>query len=117
MFPQLPEEIERMIWKLYFTGNVIKYVKNIRSIWFKPSNKITKLCKDWGCIQFKHTDLEKVLFEIDTPSCNMVYEECFDKLCGNCVFHGFPCINASVYGGFKNKLIHQWNMEFYQNKL
>ena len=31
MFTYLPEEIERIIWKFYFTGNVVKEVKKVNS--------------------------------------------------------------------------------------
>ena len=63
MFTNLPEEIERYIWKIYFSDTVMSQIKTKKTIWFQPSNKILKICKEVGCLQHGHSDLEKLLFD------------------------------------------------------
>jgi hypothetical protein len=115
MFTYLPEEIERIIWKFYFTGNVVKEVKKINSIWVSPSDEIINMCSDKGCAQITHTDMDRVLFMNPTPHTDVVHQECFKNICANCVYHGFPCMNASFYGGFDDRLMQFWDTEHYLN--
>ena len=116
MFSNLPEEIERIIWKFYFSKNVTRQVNQVKSVWFAPSDELIKLCSDKGCAQITYTDMDKLLFANRTPHMDIVYEECFENICGNCVYHGFPCANACFYGGFNDKLQHLWNTEHYQDE-
>ena len=113
MFINLPKEIERIIWKFYFSENVVKEVKSINSIWVSPSDKLISMCKDKGCAQIAHTDLERVLFMNQTPHTDIVHQECLENKCGNCIYHGFPCMNAAFYGGFDDTLTQIWDTEFY----
>jgi|TARA_Y100000389_G_scaffold174563_1_gene184623 hypothetical protein len=116
MFTNLPEEIERHIWKFYFSKNVVREVNKVNSVWCVPSDNLIKMCCDKGCAQLTHTDLDRILFANRTPHMNIVYEECFENMCENCIYHGFPCVNASFYGGFNSKLDQLWNTEHYQNE-
>lgn len=50
MFANLPEEIERYIWKLYLSDTVMSQIKNKKTIWFQASNEIKK--KDYLSIMF-----------------------------------------------------------------
>ena len=63
MFANLLEEIERYIWKIYFSDTVTSQIKNKKTIWFQASNEILKISKEVGCLQQGHSDLEKILFE------------------------------------------------------
>ena len=46
MFTNMPEEIERIIWKFYFSSNVVSEVNQVKSIWFMGSFDIAIL-KSW----------------------------------------------------------------------
>lgn len=114
MFANLPEELERIIWKFYFTNNVVKRVNQLKSIWTRPSDHLITLCNEIGTIQHKYTDLEKIIFANNNQLLDLVIDGCFKELCSNCVYHGFPCMNAWFYGGFNDKLCSAWSMDFYK---
>ena len=59
MFPQLPEELERMIWRWYFSIEVCPDVKAKDSIWVNPSGILFYNTSDPGAIQIGYTDLER----------------------------------------------------------
>lgn len=115
MFPQLPEEMERMIWNMYFSRHVLKDVKTKVPIWRVPSNQLLYLCTDPGCLQHGHSDLERTLYHNSNWSRikDIVYNECFYSLCPNCVIYGFPCTNTCYYGGFDSRLDCYWDMSHY----
>ena len=48
-----------------------------------------------------------------TPHTDIVHQECLENKCGNCIYHGFPCMNAAFYGGFDDRLTQIWDTEFY----
>ena len=58
MFPNLPIEIEYLIFKFYFSMNVLKEITWQETIWEEPSDTLCLLTKDQGCFQSSHTDLE-----------------------------------------------------------
>ena len=116
MFLNLPEEIERIIWRFYYSKNVMMEVEKSKSVWCSPSDRLINMCMDKGCAQITHTDLERVLFMNQTPHTDVVHRECLENLCGNCVYHGFPCMNASFYGGFDDRLTQIWDTEHYLNE-
>lgn len=58
MFPNLPIEIEYLIFKFYFSMNVLKEITWQETIWEEPSDTLCLLTKDHGCFQSSHTDLE-----------------------------------------------------------
>ena len=110
----LPEEMERMIWKFYFDRHVLTSVKEKAPLWsFEPSDTLVKLCGDNGCIQHRHTDLERALFYkhgFHYDYREMVRENCFDNKCNSCVRFGFPCVNACRYAAFSPRMIHLWKL-------
>lgn len=115
MFTNMPEEIERIIWKFYFSNNVVREVNQVKSIWSSPSDKLISFCRDKGCAQISHTDLDRVLSIHPSPHTDLVHKGCLENICLNCVYHGFPCMNASFYGGFDHRLTQIWNTEYYQD--
>ena len=114
MFVKLPEEIERIVWRFYFTINVVEEIKTINSVWSNPSDNLINICQDVGCAQLTHTDMEKALFNNNCEDIEIIYEECFNNICLNCVYHGFPCLNACIHGGLDDRLCSIWDMEFYK---
>lgn len=110
MFANLPEEIERYIWKLYFSGAVKTQINSIKSIWINPSDQILNICRDVGCLQHGHSELEKILFEDFDEKKQLVNACCFKEVCGNCEIYGFPCLNATIYGGFDERLTEFWKI-------
>jgi hypothetical protein len=114
MFANLPEEIEHIIWKFYFTNNVVKKINQLKSVWTSPSDHLLTLCNEIGTIQHKYTDLERIIFANKNENTDMVNDFCFKELCMNCLYHKFPCMNAWYYGGFNAKLCGVWSMDFYK---
>ena len=114
MFTNLPEEIERIIWKFYYSNYIVEAISKINSVWHTPSNDLVDICKDKGCIQHGHTDMEKILLSYQGDFVEVVHDTCFKNICLNCVYHGFPCLNACYHGGFDTKLEGIWNMDFYK---
>ena len=112
----LPEEIERIIWKFYYSKYVVREIYRVKPIWCIPSDELIEMCCDKGCAQLNHTDLERVLLSSGTPHTDIVYEECFENMCENCIYHGFPCANACFYGGFDSRLTQIWDTEHYKDE-
>lgn len=110
MFTNLPEEIERYIWKIYFSETVMSQVKDKKTIWFQPSNEILKICNEVGCLQHRHSDLEKLLFDDFNEEKKKIHQLCFQRICNNCKYYGFPCANATFYGGFDERLQQYWKI-------
>ena len=110
MFTNLPEEIERYIWKIYFSETVMSQIKTKKAIWVQPSNEILKICKEVGCLQHGHSDLEKLLFDDFNEKKKIIHQICFQRICNNCEYYGFPCANATIYGGFDERLQEYWKI-------
>ena len=115
MFTNLPEEIERIIWKFYFTQNTVEEIKKINSVWCKPSDKLVSICQEIGSIQHKYTDFERVVNLSKSDYVGEIHRSCLNNLCLNCLYQGFPCMNAWYYGGFDAKLCNVWTMDFYKD--
>ena len=115
MFQNLPEEIERIIWKFYFTRNIVVNIKKVKSVWCRPSDELVSKCQEIGTIQHGHADLERVIQSTKSEYFDVLHTTCLDNLCLNCVHHGFPCLNAWYHGGFDTKLCSVWTMDFYKN--
>ena len=90
---------------------VLEEINQIKSVWCSPSDKLLDLCRDIGTIQIGHSDLEKLISNDDKELEIIVYKTCFNRQCGNCLYHGFPCDNACNHGGFNHKLLRFWNIE------
>jgi len=120
MFEQLlPIEMEREIWKHYRSMYVFPEIRDQKPIWVNPSEKLLEICKDVGCIQHGHSEMDKTLFSNGTwfSLKYNAYVQCFSSLCTRCVFEGFPCNDSIFYGSMNPMLRNQWNMEFYESKL
>lgn len=118
MFPQLPEEMERKIWQFYWSGNILKEVKKYEPIWVNPSSRLLNYTTDIGAYQHGHSDLERTLFYRRTNWEHMrsiVNVSCFQNMCYNCLYDGFPCMNATYYGLFDPTMMNWWNMSYYYN--
>ena len=61
MFPQLPEEIEYIIWKFYYSNNVLFDIKRQECIWLrKDIKRLLKLCREDRCYEVHHSDIERM---------------------------------------------------------
>ena len=96
----VPEEIENMIWKVYFQENVADAINQIipAKKWEKPSKQLCSLCGDVGCIQQGDaidTTMD-VLFH-EQGSSESSFCKSNNCKCTNCIYFGWPCLNHSVY--------------------
>ncbi len=60
MFQNLPIEIEYMIYKFYYSKNVIPEINCIDSVWENPSLDLIAITKDTGRFEKGYTDLEDI---------------------------------------------------------
>ena len=99
MFPQLPEELERLIWKKYYDSNILIEIKWFPSVWEKPTEALFKNSSDYGAIQIGYTDLERLyddtiphtsymefILDVDDTSYNWSCEDCVYGMFGKCHF-------------------------------
>jgi hypothetical protein len=118
MFPQLPEEMERKIWESFWSMYILKEIKIHKPIWINPSDKLLFNSSDIGAFQHGYSDLDRSLFYKRLNWNRMryiVYETCFENICYNCLYDGFPCMNATFYGIFHPRLLNWWDMSHYRN--
>ena len=112
MFPILPQEIERIIWKRYYSEEVINKIKQKSFIWRNPSDNLLNKTNEIGCFQYRYSDMEKfVNIEkdiIDGVNIKEAVLGCFNNCCGNCKFDRFPCLNATKYGNLNFKIAQKW---------
>ena len=106
----MPEEIESMIWKVYFQENVLSEINHIipAKKWEKPSKQLCSLCDDVGCLQ-QGIDVDTtmdILFDEDTDN----YCKSNDCKCTNCISFGWPCLNHSVYSSKTIGISVMWNV-------
>lgn len=101
---------ERNTDNSFFERYVLDEIKKNKPIWCNPSQRLLDSCRDIGCIQHTHTDLERTLNYSNKELKDLVRELCFDNLCGNCVAYGFPCTNACHNGGLHPKLDCFWTI-------
>ena len=113
MFPFLPTEIERIIWKKYYFKEVVKNIHFAKLIWKTPSDNLLNKTNDIGCYQPKYSDMEKYISinEYQSEQREKVIR-CFHKGCSNCNNYGFPCVNATFYGNLNDKLMIKWKLDF-----
>ena len=105
----LPEEIQWLINKKYFSSFVIPtIIKQHHSVWEDPSDRIIALCKDIGTIQQGHHELEELIEDHNM----WAWEICTSVHCLNCKFHKFPCKNLANFGFKNDKLWGLWEPNF-----
>ena len=114
MFLFLPEELERMIWGKYYTMYILPNIEKSHTVWLNPSCNLLNMSKDNGTIQIKHTDLERILAKDHMKWYyeNLYYQPCLSNNCPECFVKGFPCIKALRIGGFNEKLLHNWKIDY-----
>ena len=117
MFPQLPEELEYMIWKFYFSSDVLFEIKTKESIWEMPSEDLFKNTRDYGAIQKDHTDLER-LFEESPPHgfpLDFVVEGKYnDRSCEECIYGRYNrCYDMRRDNYLCYKADAHWDLSFY----
>ena len=113
MFAILPEEIERIIWKKYYSSEVVKKINSAKLIWKNPSDNLLNKTNDIGCYQPKYSDMEKYIYcKEEHFELRDIVIRCFNKGCNNCNDYGFPCYNATLYGNINNKLSVKWKTKF-----
>ena len=108
MFTSLPEEIERIIWKIYYSKEVLSNIKNTQFIWKTPSVNLLNKTNDIGCYQHKYSDMEKYMYS--DKGIKEAVLICSYKNCGNCRFYNFPCRNLAHYSNLSNKLEGKWKI-------
>lgn len=105
----LPEDIQWYIWRIVFKQNVVPDIlTNHKFIWEDPSDQLLDLCRDPGCIQQGHSELEEMI-EDQNMWC---WEVCVHEQCDNCRVHGFPCLNLAAYGFENSKIAGHWQPNF-----
>ena len=94
----LPEEIERIIWKFYYSKYVVREIYRVKPIWCIPSDELIEMCCDKGCAQLNHTDLERVLLsmELHTPT---LYMKNVLKICVKIVYITVFLVRMLVFMG------------------
>ena len=120
MFPDIAEELEREIWKAFWSRYILREIRSHEPIWLDPSNNLLYGSSDLGALQHKYTDLERTYFHRTCvwPYLRAdVYDSCFLGFCNDCVIRGFPCNDAIYCGGMNKKLKEFWDMSFYKNLL
>lgn len=91
----LPEGCQYLIWKSFNSKYVLdELVTKADFVWRNPSLRLVRLCKDPGCLQLGHSELEDMI-EDDRM---WAWNNCTKRACDNCRFYGFPCLNLAHYG-------------------
>ena len=105
----LPEDLQWYIWRKYFQQHVISdFYGKFRHSWQCPSDRLLDLCRDKGCIQQGHSELED-LVEDENMWC---WNSCVSGKCENCAHYGFPCHNLAEYGMEIPRLGCHWEANF-----
>lgn len=113
MFPILPQEIERIIWKKYYSKEVVKEINSAKLIWETPSENLLNKTNDIGCYQPKYSDMEKYMpLKEGNERVRDFVLTCFNRTCNNCIIYGFPCLNAVSYSNLSNTLEVKWEVDF-----
>lgn len=101
----LPEDLNEIIIKLYFKHHVLNVIKNFNPsyIWQKPSQHLSNLCNDPGCLQLGN-NVENNLQSLFRDSADTVGS------CPHCQIHCFPCINCATYRSNKIGVFEKWNI-------
>ena len=103
MFDYIPTELERFIWEIYYSENVLEeLVRSYNFIWENPSKELIIKTEDTGCFQNKHSELEY-----------MLEDHKFIKFKGPCGFckneKHWPCNICNNYF-FEGKFKKQFNL-------
>ena len=138
----IPQEIIDMIFSLVFSDSrgplftQIRSMKETRSIWWDPSERLKEMCGERGCIQLEHFDLWTIFPSfiqykkhwspsfpyIRTREAALEYnfkQEMYhddeyteiDGCCMNCIAWNFPCLNYCHDQVPECKVAHLWNIE------
>jgi hypothetical protein len=112
--PYLPLDIRGLIWKKYFSGSVLKEIKDQNSLWCplrEQSQKLIDLCVcDVGSLQYGYFPFNELVEKHKQYDTEMwMFEECLDGKCLNCRNTGFPCLNLVDHGiGSRCKYSEAW---------
>ena len=138
----LPQEIIDMIFGLVFANSrknlftQIRRMKETRSIWWDPSDRLKELCGGRGPIQLNHFDLWTIfpafveykkqwspsfpyVRETEDAIEHDFKEEMYhdyeytdiDGCCMNCIAWNFPCLNYCHEHVPECKVAHLWNIQ------
>jgi hypothetical protein len=138
----VPQEIIDLIFSLVFPYSrrklfrQIRRMKDMRSIWWDPSDRLKELCGGRGSIQLDHFDLWTIFpafvkfkrhegfMKRLPPFVEQRVEEVFkDKMCHsdeyteidgccvNCILYDFPCLNYCHEHEPECKVSHLWNIQ------
>ena len=139
----IPQEIIDVIFSLVFPHlcrklfRQIRRMKETRSVWWDPSDRLKELCGGRGSIQLDHFDLWTIFpaFVEYKKEClcsfpyifttedaiedgfreemyhDDEYTEIADGCCINCVLLNFPCLNYCHDHVPECKVSHLWNIE------
>ena len=120
MFPRLPDEMEREIWKAFWSLYILSEIRSREPIWSSPSIQLLYNSSGTGALQHRYTDLERTLFSSKCTWPELreeIYDSCFLGVCHECVTRGFPCNDAISCGGLNRKIEEFWDMSFYKDLL
>ena len=118
MFPQLPEEMERMIWMKYFSY-VLQEVTTADSVWVNPSYTLFVNTSDPGAIQIGYTELERRYEDTEphSPTARLIlgiYVE--DIHCEDCWYEKWGiCQQEQEDVEFEKHSGYWWDLSFYSN--
>ena len=104
----LPNDIQWLIWRSFFSKFVLNKIIEIDCIWRNPSDHLIELCKDNGTIQQSHMEIQDMI-EDENMWC---WHACIKGKCENCQTYGFPCLNLASYGFRNKKLASLWKSNF-----
>jgi hypothetical protein len=123
MFAFLPIEMERMIWKFYFSIDVLKEIYRQQSIWEEPSNQLFLLTMDLGCVQQNHTDLIRLTDEY-IPHSNFLNWVMQDELdarpyieCEDCEWEERRCQYEEQEENLADRMTTFWDLSFYYDRM
>ena len=117
MFPQLPEEIERMIWLSYYQRYVLDDVRKKDTVWSVPSYMLFANSSDPGALQRGYTDLERRYPDFQ-PHCELTrwllyYPLDEDSRCSLC-YGMVDCEIELDDIQFQRKALNFWDFTFYE---
>jgi hypothetical protein len=118
MFPQLPEEIERIIFKIYFNREVLTCIRKRETIWVNPSYMLFAITNDPGAVQLNYTDLERRYLYDTEPHCEIlkwILNYPLENYCENCLFDSCTTCQQTEYDNeFQFGADNWWDLDFYQ---
>ena len=119
MFPSLPSEVEYIIWKFYFSDNVLKEIYSTHSVWENASNRLFLLTNDSGCVQQNHTDLIRLIDEY-IPHSSFLNWVIQDELkerpyiqCEDCLWGWGRCQYEDLEDELADRMINFWHASLF----